>query len=63
MPLFLLGIPLAMATGAFAVKLVSDEVQETAQETLPAASNNIVILAAAGLGLYAAFRILEAKRK
>lgn len=60
MPLLLL-IPLGITSAALAFKTVSDEVQETSERTLPAATNNLVVLGAAGLGLYIAFRTLNGK--
>jgi len=58
MPLLLL-IPLILATGALSFKVVSDEAQQTAETTVPALGNNLVILGAAGVGLYLAFRYVR----
>lgn len=58
MPILLL-IPLIASVGALAFKTVAGETRATAQELTRNTGPNIVLIGAAALGLYAAYRMID----
>jgi hypothetical protein len=52
---WVIGLVITAVSGALAVKTVGDEAEDLATKTGP----NLMILAAAGLGLFAAYKVIS----
>lgn len=55
LPLLLFGGAALLGGGSLFVKTVSDEAEETVHKTMP----NLLLIGAAGLGLYAAYKAIS----
>ena len=62
LPLVLLGASAAIAALTGLVKVASDEAEDTATKTIPAAASSLATLAVIGLGAYAAYRVVTKGR-
>lgn len=58
LPLLLIGGAALITSVTALVKVASDEAEDTAKETIPAAASGLAVLVAVGLGAWAAWRII-----